>query len=1800
VDTAGFTASSLRMTDADALAARMRFGDGTASSAGVSVNGSVLARSGDVVLLGGSVTTGADTLIQSPNGSTILAAGQQIELTGRGLEGIRLQVQAPADSVVNLGTLKGDAVGIFAGTLKHSGVIQASSAALQGGKVVLKAVGDVYVQGSGKILATGGTDQTGGTVDVLGQRVAVLDQAVIDVSGGQGGGTVRIGGDYQGKNADVPNAQISYFGPQATIKAGATGQGDGGRVIVWADDTTRAYGSISATGGEQGGNGGFVETSGKRALDVAGIRVSTAAPKGSSGNWLLDPGQVDIVASGSPVNIGAGPIFAPLSAAVSTLVVSDLNTALASNDVTIATAGGSGGTGNITLETGVSINFAAGGARSLTLMAENNIVLKGSIENASTGFGQLLVKLDAGNQVQTPVGGTFTLQAASPASARIVIEGGKTWENVGLLNLTGSVDVRLLATNGTDGATFHNTGTVNATGATSNFVFQGSSTLASISNDGAFSVSGNRTFEAKYKQGSGGQLTITDGTLSMQNLDQVKGTVTLNSTNAAATLWVSEIHNGSNEFVGTTFNVGGSNAKTIEVSSPGSYSPKASFKGVSASNVDLLVGNKGSIAIESDVGCSEPTLCVSAFKTATFSGGTVGKLDAISNGAFTVAAGNITVPSSGVTYTGNAAYVASGLVTVSDVNTNGANLTFESTAGDVALDGNITHSASASKDLKVKAAGSITLAAGKSIDATSGTGALNVTLNADTDATPGGAIVLNSGSSIKSKGGGITLGGGAAPATTPAIGVVANQDGVYLNTAMLESGAGNISIRGTAASGTVTGKAGVSIVDSTVKATSGSITLVGGGGGSSGYSDKYGVYLAMGTLESDTGNITLTGTGGTGGNSNNFGVYLDGGIVRTNISGAISITGDNSGIAATGDTNIGVKLKGGSSGSGLTVSAVAGSISLLGKGVGSGTSSYGVYAAGEASNPVTIGSTGAASISITGTSVGTTSNGIQLDAGLAPITVGGATASGNITFSVDGAAITSRDIAFGPNILVQSSGTLTIKPGTDSTSIGVGTVAGVDRLYLSSTDIASFHDGFSEIIIGSGTQSGALNVEGATFTDNLTLKTGAGAITIGSTSVGTNALKLDAGAGGISGNGVTAASMTANTLGGGLALTGNNVLGGVTLNAANGINFNNLAPFTLNATAGGVMSITASGNVLIGGGGVTGAGVSITSSGAITHDANSGIIDTSASNGPIYLKGTSIGATGSNLNIGVNPGSGSVELIATSGGIHAQQTDGVLTLSNYFVSAVGSSQDISLASASGKVAGGIVGNFGGFLTGTLVSTGPNVYGDNTTDDNISLYAPALSGGSGTINLTGGANKTARSFNFVAEGTAGSVTVSGGALTTAANHGVSATTVGGNINITAAGDLAIDLLNAGTGTVSVTAGQSITDANSTANNVIGTYANLVAGSSGGLLRSIDLDTQTANFVACNCNAVSGDITVRNTGSALNVTASTSKGSITLTNDNAVTLSSGEGANIQAAGAITLSATGSITGDGYIFTPGLLSTTSGTGTVLNSASNTAGAFSAQNAAGNIEFTRYGELPLNVQGIRITGAGDIKLDSTGGIDSTDAPNAISTVSGNVDLIARSPLTIGVAGVTATGNIALSAATGGVTLDGPITSSSGAVNLTAATLVQNSSITANSFNSTVGGVLGVGTFTANAPAQAPPPAPAPAPVPVPVPVVPVPTPTPVVDPSPVVVPDPAPTPTPVVDPFPVVVPEGPKTVVEAQFILVTQSRVTVDLVETFSARFEQAVAAQEESKAPPGSPLRKKKEEENTVVAEAPICPR
>ncbi|NES21219.1 MAG: filamentous hemagglutinin N-terminal domain-containing protein [Symploca sp. SIO3E6] len=131
----------------------------------------------------------------------------------------------------------------------------------------------------GTVKLTGSLTAPGGKVEVLGNRVGLLGNARIDVSGVNGGGTALIGGDYQGQG-EVPRAIRTYISPDARISADALTNGDGGRVIVWADDITRFYGEISARGAS--GDGGFVEVSGKEQLVFRG-KVDTDSDTGNLG-----------------------------------------------------------------------------------------------------------------------------------------------------------------------------------------------------------------------------------------------------------------------------------------------------------------------------------------------------------------------------------------------------------------------------------------------------------------------------------------------------------------------------------------------------------------------------------------------------------------------------------------------------------------------------------------------------------------------------------------------------------------------------------------------------------------------------------------------------------------------------------------------------------------------------------------------------------------------------------------------------------------------------------------------------------------------------------------------------------------------------------------------------------------------------------------------------------------------------------------------------------------------------------------------------------------------------------------------------------------------------------------------------------------------------------------------------------------------------------------------------------------------------------------------------------------------------
>ena len=252
--------------------------------------------------------------------------------------------------------------------VNNSGVIRTTGMSAQGGEIVL--------EGGGKTLNAGTLDASsntgkGGTAQVLGQLVGVGGSGcsdIIDASGASGGGTILVGGDYQGKNPDVQNAQVTYFGPQALLKADATHNGDGGKVIVWADDTTRTFGAISARGGNQSGNGGLVETSAHH-LETAGIRVNASAVHGRAGSWLLDPASILIDGVAYVGDIGSA-----LNGGTSV----ELQTSLADGDIIMST---------------VTLAVTPANDASLTLKANRNIVISDS--SISSSGHKLGVTLDA-------------------------------------------------------------------------------------------------------------------------------------------------------------------------------------------------------------------------------------------------------------------------------------------------------------------------------------------------------------------------------------------------------------------------------------------------------------------------------------------------------------------------------------------------------------------------------------------------------------------------------------------------------------------------------------------------------------------------------------------------------------------------------------------------------------------------------------------------------------------------------------------------------------------------------------------------------------------------------------------------------------------------------------------------------------------------------------------------------------------------------------------------------------------------------------------------------------------------------------------------------------------------------------------------------------------------------------------------------------------------------------------------------------------------------------------------------------
>jgi len=486
VDVAGLVASTLNLADNDWSAGRYVFsGYGSSATSNIQIINQGEIRTGlggRVMLIGTSVRN--DGLIEAPGGQIVLAAGQSVELVDTGAPNVGVKVSAPQGSALNIGTLAaaGGRIDIHAAIVNQQGIIRANSLEVAGGvggEIVLSASqsvtlgpdsltladgasgGKITIDAgsgsnmiSGQVSATGSTGQ-GGQVQLLGRQVGLMGPAGVDVSGASGGGQVLVGGGQQGLDASVTNADAVYFGPDARIAADATANGDGGKIILWSNESTRAYGSLSARGGLQVGNGGFIETSSGYWLDARPLKIDTRASHGTAGQWLIDPYDLTIsdyfqVTASAPSrtsNIQPESYFTA-SGDSAQLLSSDINAALQSGtQVTISTGVGSGSQqGNVTFIDAHIQQASSGPMGQLNVVASGNIVVDrstlGSGEGASLNIslkaglsGEGTVSIVNNSTVQTN-GGKLDIYGTTgsvPAAVKI----NSSTINAGSLNIKG-------------------------------------------------------------------------------------------------------------------------------------------------------------------------------------------------------------------------------------------------------------------------------------------------------------------------------------------------------------------------------------------------------------------------------------------------------------------------------------------------------------------------------------------------------------------------------------------------------------------------------------------------------------------------------------------------------------------------------------------------------------------------------------------------------------------------------------------------------------------------------------------------------------------------------------------------------------------------------------------------------------------------------------------------------------------------------------------------------------------------------------------------------------------------------------------------------------------------------------------------------------------------------------------------------------------------------------------------------------------------------------------------------------------
>ena len=248
VNVGGLIAGAGKIGDADFTAGKIHFTDlkGDVRNDGVIAADNPIALMGANVVNTGSVNalhgvammvSGPDVYVGSKNGNIFVQANGKALRAAAAATG---PTAASAGSVTNSGTVAGKRVLLGAGDLYSTAIV--NSGLLQGRAVAVNAGQAGSVALGGKVDATSASNATtagrGGRVAVTGGAVA-LRGATIDASGDAAGGSVQIGGGYQGSGA-LAHSQTTTVDAASSIHANGTGhkrrRGFGGGLVGSGDE----------------------------------------------------------------------------------------------------------------------------------------------------------------------------------------------------------------------------------------------------------------------------------------------------------------------------------------------------------------------------------------------------------------------------------------------------------------------------------------------------------------------------------------------------------------------------------------------------------------------------------------------------------------------------------------------------------------------------------------------------------------------------------------------------------------------------------------------------------------------------------------------------------------------------------------------------------------------------------------------------------------------------------------------------------------------------------------------------------------------------------------------------------------------------------------------------------------------------------------------------------------------------------------------------------------------------------------------------------------------------------------------------------------------------------------------------------------------------------------------------------------------------------------------------------------------------------------------------------------------------